>query len=119
MKLFTFSTRNWRKNSNKRSHLTRYLVHDIAYYGYTWMKKLVPLAPSITKLALHFGSSLSIVEFKDVIIFENLEALEIALAPDQVSRFHQEKNFWLNFPNLMSLKFGTASSPPNVSLSLL
>ena len=76
--------------------------------GFSWMKEFLPYATSITKLTLAVTVK-SAADFKDFIVLENLECLELDLYeknPSELSIPKILKNgskFWSKFPNLKSL----------------
>ena len=76
--------------------------------GYSWMKKFLPYASSLTKLTLAVNAKFE--DYSDFILLQNLEYLDLdvsmeASAGGDIHKLGAE--FWSNFPILKSLKIKT------------
>ena len=95
---------------SKRLKFDHYYHEDRAtlLIGFSWMKKFLPYASSITKLTLAVDSEFD--DYSDFIFLQNLECLDldISMAYSSGDCIHSlEAEFWGNFPILKSLRIKT------------
>ena len=76
--------------------------------GFSWMKKFLPYASSLTKLTLAVNAKFE--DYSDFILLQNLEYLDLDVSMEASAGgdIHKlEAEFWSNFPILKSLKIKT------------